>query len=73
MKAEERVRANLAEANYRAHLENMKNRERVQDDDVLDLTTIDNSQRNLNEESDSNPRVDAKDARNQKVKKQKKK
>jgi hypothetical protein len=64
MKAEERVRANLAEANYRAHLENMKNRERVQDDDVLDLTTIDNSQRNLNEESDSNPRVDAKDARN---------
>jgi hypothetical protein len=41
MKAEERVRANLAEANYRAHLENMKNRERVQDDDVLDLTTID--------------------------------
>jgi hypothetical protein len=73
MKVEERVRANLAEANYRAHLENMKNRERVQDDDVLDLTTIDNSQRNLNEESDSNPRVDAKDARNQKVKKQKKK
>jgi hypothetical protein len=71
MKAEERVRANLAEANYRAYLENMKNRERVQEDDILDMTI--NSHRGLNEESDSNPRVEAKNARNHKLKKTRKK
>jgi hypothetical protein len=73
MKAEERVRANLAEVNYKAHLENLKNSERVQEEDILDLTIIDNSQRNLDKKSDSNPRVGAKEARNQNGRKKKKK
>jgi hypothetical protein len=37
MKAEERLRANLAEANYRAHLERLKHKECIQEDDILDL------------------------------------
>jgi hypothetical protein len=73
MKAEERVRANLVEANYRAHLERLKHKECIQEDDILNLTIIDNSQRNLSGESDSNTRVDSKTARSQKENKRKKK
>jgi hypothetical protein len=73
MKAEERVRANLAEANYRAHLERLKHKECIQEDDILDLSIIDNSQRNLLGESDSNTKVDSKTTRNQKENKRKKK
>jgi hypothetical protein len=43
IKAEERVRACIAEAAYQAHLDNLKLKESIQEDDVLDLTLIDNT------------------------------
>jgi hypothetical protein len=45
IKAEERLRASLAEATYKAHLNNLKQKESVQDDDVLDLCVFDNKDR----------------------------
>jgi hypothetical protein len=45
IKAEERLRASLAEATYKAHLDNLKQKESVQDDDVLDLCVFDNKDR----------------------------
>jgi hypothetical protein len=51
MKAEERLEADIAEATYEAYLEELK--ERTQDTDMLDLSTIDNSQRGF-PTSDSN-------------------
>jgi hypothetical protein len=53
MKAEERLRASIAEANYKAYLEKMNLKESVHDEDILDLTVIDNSQREGLEACDS--------------------
>jgi hypothetical protein len=55
IKAEERVRANLAEAIYKAYLENLKHKVCLQEDDSLDLSIIDNTQRRLVTTSDSHP------------------
>jgi hypothetical protein len=52
MKAEEKLRANIAEASYLAHLESLKHKECVRDDDGLDLAIIENSQRGNQEPSD---------------------
>jgi hypothetical protein len=51
IKAEEKLRADLDEANYRAYLEKL--RERTQDADMLDLSIIDNNQRGFPSSSDS--------------------
>jgi hypothetical protein len=40
IKAEERLRANLAEANYKAHLENLRYKECLQEDEGLDLAIV---------------------------------
>jgi hypothetical protein len=45
MKAEERLRADLAEATYKAYLDKLK--ERTQEADMLDLSKIDNNQRGI--------------------------
>jgi hypothetical protein len=52
MKAEEVLRAQFVEAEYQAHLEKLNLKERVQDDDGLDLLVVDNSQRDLDIPSD---------------------
>jgi hypothetical protein len=49
MKAEERLRAAVAEASYQAYLEQLKHRECVQEDECLDLVPIDNSKRGISE------------------------
>jgi hypothetical protein len=69
MKAEERLRADLAQATYNAHLEKLK--ERTQEVDMLDLTTIDNSQRGF-PSVDSNQEVGSKKMENQRRGKKKK-
>jgi hypothetical protein len=72
IKAEEKLRAHLAEANYLAHLENLAHNEGGNDEDILDLTIIDNSQRDVREDSDSNLNSSTKNARNQKKSKKNK-
>jgi hypothetical protein len=51
MKAEEKLSANIAEASYLAHLESLKHKECVKDDDGLDLAIIDNSHRDYQDPS----------------------
>jgi hypothetical protein len=53
MKAEERLRVCMAEAAYLAHRESLKHRECVRDDEVLDLTVIDNSRRDFESSKDA--------------------
>jgi hypothetical protein len=43
IKDEERLRANLAEAAYQAHLDNLRHRDCCQIDEGLDMSVIDNS------------------------------
>jgi hypothetical protein len=57
MKAEEKLKADLAEATYNAYLDKLK--ERTQDVDMLDLSKIDNIQRGI-PSSDSNPELGSK-------------
>jgi hypothetical protein len=73
MKAEERLRASIAEANYKAYLEKMNLKESVHDEDILDLTVIDNSQREGLEASDSQGTHRTKTAKNQRGDKKKNK
>jgi hypothetical protein len=47
IKAEERLRANIAEANYLAHLQKLAHKECATVEEVLDLTIIDNSHRDI--------------------------
>jgi hypothetical protein len=54
IKAEEKLRASLAEAQYQAHMEKLKQREEIHDE-VLDLSVIDNSKRDL-ESSPGSPK-----------------
>jgi hypothetical protein len=72
IKAEERARVLIAEANYKVHLANLKHKEGGQDDDILDLTIIDNDVRNMNQPFDSQ-RNQSKTRKNQKENKKKKK
>jgi hypothetical protein len=51
MKAEEKLSVNIAEASYLAHLESLKHKECVKDDDGLDLAIIDNSHRDYQDPS----------------------
>jgi hypothetical protein len=53
IKAEEQLWAAVAEATYQDHLDSLKHKECVQEDDVLDLTIIGNSQRGCSIPSDS--------------------
>jgi hypothetical protein len=55
MKPEEKLRAAMAEAAYQAHLDSLKHKECVRDDDGLDLNTIDNSSRDFPENNGSQP------------------
>jgi hypothetical protein len=73
IKAEEKARALIAEANYKVHLSNLMHKGDAQDEDILDLSIIDNECRELDLPSDSNPRVSDNPARNQKENKKKKK
>jgi hypothetical protein len=73
MKAEELVRANLAEAEYRAHLENLKHKECIQTDDVLDLTIIDNEHRFTQSSAESLEKIKSKKNRNQRANTKRKK
>jgi hypothetical protein len=57
IKAEERARTLIAEANYKVHLSNLMHKGGAQDDDILDLTVIDNDCRDLDHPSDSTPRI----------------
>jgi hypothetical protein len=41
------LRADLAEASYQAYLETLRHKECNRDEDILDLTIIDNEQRGL--------------------------
>jgi hypothetical protein len=52
MKAEEQLRAKVAEAAYQAHLDHLKHKECIQGE-VLDLSIIDNSQRDVVDSLDS--------------------
>jgi hypothetical protein len=52
MKAEELLRSHLAEVEYQAHLENLKLKERVHEDDGIDLSIIDNNHRGLEQSYD---------------------
>jgi hypothetical protein len=72
MKAEERLRAAITEATYLQHLENLKHKECIREEDVLDLTVIENNQRNV-QTSDSNLGPNEKKMRNQRENKKKKK
>jgi hypothetical protein len=72
IKAEERLRASMAEAAYKAHLEKLKHKECVHDE-VLDLTVIDNDQRDFRGTLDSNNRNEAKIERNKRENRKKKK
>jgi hypothetical protein len=72
IKAEERTRALIAEANYKIHLANLWHKEGVQDDDILDLSIIDNDARNVTQPSESRPNQ-GKTRKNQKENKKKKK
>jgi hypothetical protein len=72
IKAEEHLRAHLAEANYLAHLEKLAHKEGGKDKDILDLTIIDNSQRVVREDSDPNLNSSTKNARSQKKSKKNK-
>jgi hypothetical protein len=58
IKAEEKLRADLAEASYLAHLNKLK--ERDQEVGELDLAIIDNSYRGLSSTSDSNQEISSK-------------
>jgi hypothetical protein len=71
IKAEEILRASLAEASYRVHLENLKHKKGVQEDVGFDLAIIDNEQRGFTEPSDSP--FSSKIKKNQKGNKRKKK
>jgi hypothetical protein len=72
-KVEERLRANLDEATYQAHLENLKLKEGLQDDECLDLTAIDNRKRSWNEAPGSQGDSMGKKNKNQRETKKKKK
>jgi hypothetical protein len=68
------VRADLAEAMYRAHLKNLKLKESSQaEDDCLGLTIINNEQRGVDVSSDSNHDNKKPAARSQKGNNKKKK
>jgi hypothetical protein len=58
IKAEEKLRADLVEASYLAHLNKLK--ERDQEVGELDLAVIDNSYRGLSSTSDSNQEISSK-------------
>jgi hypothetical protein len=47
IKAEEMLRANLAEATYQAYLESLRHKECNRDDDILNLSIINNESREL--------------------------
>jgi hypothetical protein len=53
IKAEEQLRAAFAEAEYQAHLDSLKYKECIQDDDDLKMNIIDNNQRSCSSPSDS--------------------
>jgi hypothetical protein len=72
IKAEEMLRAILAEASYRVHLDNLKHRG-VHEDDGLDLDIIDNDQRGVIEPYNSIHDSSSKTKKNQKGNKRKKK
>jgi hypothetical protein len=72
IKAEEKLRASLAEAQYQAHLEKLNQREKIHDE-VLDLTIIDNSKRDLDSSPGSPKDSSAKKVRNRGGDKKKKK
>jgi hypothetical protein len=55
IKVEEKLRAAMAEAAYQAHLDSLKHKEFVRDDDGLDLNTFDNSSRDFPDKSGSQP------------------
>jgi hypothetical protein len=73
IKAEEKLRASLDEVAYKNHMESLKHRECIRDDDTLDLCVIDNSHRYYNELSDSNADKSKKKKRNQKEPKKRRK
>jgi hypothetical protein len=66
IKAEERLRANLAESTYQAHLANLKLKDRIQADEGLDLAIIDNNKRDFPSSSDSQIEKNSKKHRNHK-------
>jgi hypothetical protein len=72
IKAEEMLRAILAEASYRVHLDNLKHRG-VHEDDGLDLDIIDNDRRGVIEPYNSIHGSSSKTKKNQKGNKRKKK
>jgi hypothetical protein len=72
MKAEDRLRAAIAEVTYLQHLENLKHKECIREEDVLDLSAIDNTQRNV-QTSDSNLGPNDNKMRNLRENKKKKK
>jgi hypothetical protein len=47
------VRAKIAEASYKAHLENLANKECLRQDENLDLGIINNDQREWNKPADT--------------------
>jgi hypothetical protein len=73
IKAEELVRANLGETNYRSHLEILKHKDCVQGGEGLDLAIIDNEQRDFQRPSDSNHNSCGKTNKNQKGNRRRKK
>jgi hypothetical protein len=60
IKAEERLRAAVAETSYKIHLEKLKLRESIHDNDCLDLTIIDNTQRGVSETLVPNQEINGK-------------
>jgi hypothetical protein len=53
--AEEKLRAALAEAAYQAHLDSLRHRECIRDDEGLELTAFDNKARDFPKNSGSQP------------------
>jgi hypothetical protein len=73
MKAEEKLRASIAEASYLALLESLKHKECVIDDDGLDLTIIGNRHRDYHVPPDQASNLGAKNKKDQKEHKGKRK
>jgi hypothetical protein len=56
----------MEEASYQAYLHNLMLKEGAQDEEVLDMTVIDNRQKGFSSTFDSNQEVSFKEKRNQK-------
>jgi hypothetical protein len=56
----------MEEASYQAYLHNLILKEGAQDEEVLDMTVIDNRQKGFSSTFDSNQEVSFKEKRNQK-------